>query len=95
MAKTEETGYKAKSIRLPKELWEALEADAGRCVRSDNGQIQAILTVYYQMGDVELSELNSTRSQVSPHLNYDHISIPMKKPTNALPPPVSRKKARG
>lgn len=59
---------KARSIRLPLAIWEALERDAHRCKRSDNRQMEAILWEYYHLGNVELSDLEPTRKTISPHL---------------------------
>ncbi len=44
----------ARSIRLPQHLWDALDRDAKRCLRSSVKQLEAVLTTYYAAGDVEI-----------------------------------------
>lgn len=44
-----------RSIRFPKQLWEAIDADAERCKRSAVKQMEAVLSAYYELGDVEIS----------------------------------------
>lgn len=66
------------TIRLPKEIWDAVDADATRCVRSRNGQVEAILKTYYQLDNVELSDVSASRSRVSPHLpGKDRWTVPV------------------
>ena len=44
-----------RSIRFPKNLWDAIDADATRCKRSAVKQMEAVLTAYYNLEDVELN----------------------------------------
>lgn len=54
-------------LRLPQQLFAAIDKDAARCRRSANKQIEAILTAYYQIDEVELADLAHARSLVGPH----------------------------
>lgn len=65
-----------RSIRMPPEVWRALDEDARRCRRSATKQIEAILTVYYGLDDVELMDLAATRERVSPTLEAPVKRIP-------------------
>ncbi len=47
-----------RSIRFPKELWDAIDADAQRCKRSSVKQMEAVLSAYYELEDVELNGEN-------------------------------------
>jgi hypothetical protein len=49
----EETGT-ARTIRLPRDLWEALDTDAKRCKRTSIKQLEALLTQWYTADNVEL-----------------------------------------
>lgn len=53
MQDTEET---PRSIRFPKTLWQALDTDAKRCKRSSVKQLEALLTTYYEIGNVEINK---------------------------------------
>ncbi|MDQ4121726.1 MAG: hypothetical protein M3209_09800 [Acidobacteriota bacterium] len=44
----------ARSIRLPKAVWNALDEEAARCRRSATKQLEAILLTYYGIEDVEV-----------------------------------------
>lgn len=44
-----------RSIKFPKNLWEAIDADAQRCKRSAVKQMEAVLTTYYELEDVEIN----------------------------------------
>lgn len=44
-----------RSIRMPKDVWDALDQDAERCRRSSVKQLEAVLTVYYGLADIELN----------------------------------------
>ena len=44
-----------RSIRFPKKVWDAIDADAQRCKRSSVKQMEAVLSTYYQLEDVELN----------------------------------------
>ncbi len=46
---------KVRSIRLPEKVWDALDADAERCRRSSQKQIEALLVTFYEIEDVEIS----------------------------------------
>ena len=45
-----------RSIRFPKKVWDAIDADAQRCKHSAVKQMEAVLTTYYGLEDVELSQ---------------------------------------
>ena len=45
-----------RSIRMPKAVWDALDRDAERCKRSSVKQLEALLTVLYGLGDVEINK---------------------------------------
>ena len=47
-----------RSIRFPKELWDAIDEDAQRCKRSSVRQMEAVLTAYYGLQDVDLNNTN-------------------------------------
>jgi len=44
-----------RSIRFPKELWDAIDEDAQRCKRSAVRQMEAVLTAYYELEDVDIN----------------------------------------
>lgn len=50
-------GFTDKLIRLPDELWDAVDRDADRCLRSQTKQIEAILRAYFRSDQVELREI--------------------------------------
>lgn len=45
---------KTKSIRLSEKVWEALDKDAKRCFRDSTSQLEALLTKWFKLGDVEI-----------------------------------------
>lgn len=47
---------KTRSIRLPETVWDALDADAVRCRRSSQKQIEALLVTFYEIQDVEINK---------------------------------------
>ena len=47
---------KVRSIRLPEFVWNALDADAERCRRSSQKQIEALLVTFYEIDDVEINK---------------------------------------
>ena len=47
----------ARSIRFPLELWQAIDEDAKRCKRSSVKQMEAVLTAYYGLEDVDLNRM--------------------------------------
>ncbi len=47
---------KTRSIRLPESVWDALDADATRCRRSSQKQIEALLVTFYEMESVEINK---------------------------------------
>ncbi|HKV40300.1 MAG TPA: hypothetical protein VJX67_13895 [Blastocatellia bacterium] len=69
----DDEGFQTKSIRLPVELWAALESDADRCSRSSTKQMEAILKTYYRAGGVELRDLGPVRDRVSPGLETEGL----------------------
>jgi hypothetical protein len=64
----EDDNEKPRSIRMPVEVWDFLDKDAKRCKRSSSKHLEAILSVYYGLKNVELMNLDSTRTIVSPGL---------------------------
>lgn len=54
MAQDQNTEEVSRSIRMPKYIWDALDADADRCDRSSVGQIRALLRMFYFNEDVEI-----------------------------------------
>lgn len=44
-----------RSIRFPKELWDAIDRDAERCKRSSVRQMEAVLSAYYELEDVDVN----------------------------------------
>lgn len=48
----------ARSIRFPKNLWDAIDEDARRCKRSSVRQMEAVLAAYYELEDVDLNQQN-------------------------------------
>lgn len=44
-----------RSIRFPQSLWDAIDRDAMRCGRSSVKQMEALLSVYYGLRDVEIN----------------------------------------
>src|SRR6185503_2742917 len=57
-----------KLIKLSEATWNALAADAERCKRSSTKQLEAILTAYYGLDNVELEDVRAVREAVSPYL---------------------------
>lgn len=45
----------ARSIRFPIDLWKAIDEDAKRCKRSSVKQMEAVLSAYYGLEDVDLN----------------------------------------
>ena len=46
---------KPRSIRFPEKLWNAIDVDAKRCKRSAVKQMEAVLTAYYGLDEVNIS----------------------------------------
>lgn len=57
-----------RSVRMPKSVWRALDADAARSRRSATKQLEAILTVYYGLDSITMADVPTVRGIVSPHL---------------------------
>jgi hypothetical protein len=53
----EEDKREARLIRLPENIWAALDLDAARCRRSSTRQLEAVLAAYYELEDVNLRDL--------------------------------------
>ena len=58
----------SRSVRMPARVWRALDADAEACRRSATKQLEAILTVYYRLDDVEMADVDVVRETLSPYL---------------------------
>lgn len=56
-----------RSIRFPRSLWDAIDADAQRCKRSAVKQLEALLATFYGLEDVEIDKrrLLGLRSNVA------------------------------
>jgi len=56
---------KPRSIRFPESLWRAIDVEAKKCKRSAVKQMEAVLTAYYGLDNVELdaSSLERARGQ--------------------------------
>lgn len=76
MADEQETEA-ARSIRLPQKIWDALEADAKRCKRSAVKQLEALLTKWFHLDDVEIhfdnSEISDANLDNTPDSNQQSV----------------------
>lgn len=45
---------KPRPIKLPPRLWAALDADARRCLRDSTSHLEALLTKWFKLGDIEI-----------------------------------------
>lgn len=52
--KSEETET-PRSIRLSRDVWNRLDADAERCQRSSVKQLEAVLRKYFRISDVDIN----------------------------------------
>src|SRR5262249_43487798 len=52
------------NLRLSARIMALLEADAQRCFRSNTKQVEAILTAYYEVGDVDLRDTKQAKAKV-------------------------------
>lgn len=59
---------KGKLIRLTPEAWAAIGQDAVRCKRSLTKQLEAIISAYYELGSVDMSDIGPAREVASPQL---------------------------
>jgi hypothetical protein len=55
----EDDNRESRLIRMPPEVWVALDQDAARCRRSSTRQLEAVLVAYYGLEDVNLKDLSS------------------------------------
>jgi hypothetical protein len=46
---------KPRSIRLSRDVWNRLDADAERCQRSSVKQLEAVLRKYFRISDVDIN----------------------------------------
>ena len=78
MGKKSGTTEPPRSIRLPNELWEALDKEAVRCKRSATKQLKAILALYFGDKAVEIdqSRIEFVRSRSRPVLS-GMVAIPI------------------
>lgn len=53
--KKKEEAETARSIRLSRDVWERLDADASRCQRSAVKQLEAVLRKYFRISDVDIT----------------------------------------
>jgi hypothetical protein len=85
-----------RNLQLPKYVWDALDEEAERCGRSGVKQLLALLTAYYNLGDVELNQeglgrMHETmeRAIIYPEpriTKLDPADIPVKKITPIISP---------
>lgn len=56
-----------RSIRFPVKLWKLIDEDAKRCKRSAVKQMEAILSLYYDLSDSEINKtaIKQTKNQNS------------------------------
>lgn len=79
----DEKGQVQVLVRLSPEVHKALLRDAERCRRSTTRQVEAILTAYYELENVELRDVATARRLVSPQLaetlggEQKHIQVPI------------------
>lgn len=73
---------KTRSIRLPEKVWDALDADAARCRRSSQKQIEALLVSFYEMGDVEINQESLT--MLGEIMSHGKKTIKMLKETTSV-----------
>lgn len=52
--KNKEEEESARSIRLSRDVWDHLDADAARCQRSSVKQLEAVLRKYFRISDVDI-----------------------------------------
>jgi hypothetical protein len=70
-----------RSIRFPRRLWDAIDEDAKRCRRSSLKQIEALLTVYYDLDNIEINKSQFLEDGlIAPDSNHP---LPMKRNTPA------------
>lgn len=65
----------ARSIRLPKRVWDALDKDAARCRRSSVKQLEALLVTFYDLEDVEIDRDALDALRADRHLNEVELPI--------------------
>ena len=75
-----------RTFYFEKSLWAKLDEDASRCKRSSTKQLEAILTAYYNVGDVAL---NSDALEV-----LGELAPKSKEKTDVIPAPVNVKKKK-
>lgn len=46
----------ARTVRFDAKLWDEIDRDAQRCMRSSVKQMEAVLSAYYRLRNVELDE---------------------------------------
>ncbi len=63
----EKSGMKEKLISLPNDLMESLDADAKRCKRSVVKQIEAILSSYFEVENIEVNQAGINNAQEKNH----------------------------
>ncbi len=68
---------RGRNIRFPQEIWDAVDADARRCKRSAVKHLEALLTVYYDLGNVEMdnSRLNSIQNKLPEKQGADYLEV--------------------
>jgi hypothetical protein len=55
LAEASEDDEVPRSIRLPRRIWRALDEDARRCKRSSVRQLEALLSKWYDIDDVDIN----------------------------------------
>lgn len=57
-----------RTFNFPRDLWEKLDEDADRCLRSSTKQLEAILKTYYGFEDVGLNQQSlENLGKLAPH----------------------------
>lgn len=65
-----------RSIRIPRDIWEALDRDALRCRRSSSKQLEAILIAYFSIENIEINSRGIAKAQLDN--NYEDANSNVK-----------------
>ena len=87
----------ARSIRLPKRVWDALDKDAARCRRSSVKQLEALLITFYDLEDVEID--SDALDAIRADRYLDEVELPIvdlrKSKDNSAPASLTKISKRG
>ena len=81
----------ARSIRFPKRLWDAIDEDAKRCRRSSLKQMEALLTVYYDLDNIEIDNAKLLPQEDHPKISGQSIAAEAEHPI-PMPGPLRKRK---